>query len=303
MLRTMDTQALAAAFPLASADLPAPLPGRAATGGGVLYGVNPDSQGIVWWDRWACENHNSVVLARSGAGKSYMVKLDVLRNLYQGVHVAVIDPEDEYLRLGDSVGGTIVRLGAPGVRLNPLDLPVGDRRPDVLTAGPCSCTPSPRSWRGSSRHRPNAPPWTGPSSPSTGRPASPRTRPPTTGPHRCCVTWPPSWPTTVTMPAGSWRPGCTRGSPDRSPTCSTAPPPPGPTATWSSGRCGTCPTNCVASARCWPWTRSGVASTPRDANTPGGWSWWTRHGCSCATARAPGSCSAWPRRPANATPA
>ncbi|MFI7307178.1 VirB4 family type IV secretion system protein [Micromonospora aurantiaca] len=133
MRRTMDTQALAAAFPLASADLPAPLPGDPATTGGVLYGVNPDSQGIVWWDRWAQENHNSVILARSGAGKSYFVKLDVLRNLYQGVQVAVVDPEDEYLRLADAVGGTIVRLGAPGVKINPLDLPAGDGRPDVLT--------------------------------------------------------------------------------------------------------------------------------------------------------------------------
>lgn len=133
MRRTMDTQALAAAFPLASADLPAPLPGDPATTGGVLYGVNPDSQGIVWWDRWAQENHNSVVLARSGAGKSYFVKLDVLRNLYQGVQVSVVDPEDEYLRLADAVGGTIVRLGAPGVKINPLDLPAGDTRPDVLT--------------------------------------------------------------------------------------------------------------------------------------------------------------------------
>ncbi|MEU8048446.1 VirB4 family type IV secretion system protein [Micromonospora haikouensis] len=133
MPRTMDTQALAAAFPLASPDLPAPLPGDPPTTGGVLYGVNPASAGIVWWDRWAQENHNSIVLARSGAGKSYFVKLEILRSLYQGVRVAVVDPEDEYLRLADAVGGTIVRLGLPGVKINPLDLPVGDRRPDTLT--------------------------------------------------------------------------------------------------------------------------------------------------------------------------
>jgi type IV secretory pathway VirB4 component len=95
--------------------------------------VNTSSAGIVWWDRWACDNHNAVVLARSGAGKSYLVKLDVLRSLYQGVHAAVIDPEDEYTRLAAAVGGTTVRLGEPGVRLNPLDLPAGDRRPDTLT--------------------------------------------------------------------------------------------------------------------------------------------------------------------------
>ncbi|MET7398023.1 DUF87 domain-containing protein [Dactylosporangium sp. NPDC005572] len=133
MLRTMDTQALAAAFPLASADLPAPLPGDPATTGGVLYGINPDSSGIVWWDRWTQENHNCVVLARSGAGKSYFVKLDVLRNLYQGVQVSIVDPEDEYLRLADAVGGTVVRLGQTGVKINPLDPPAGDTRPDALT--------------------------------------------------------------------------------------------------------------------------------------------------------------------------
>jgi type IV secretory pathway VirB4 component len=82
---------------------------------------------------WSQDNHNSVVLARSGAGKSYLVKLEVLRNLYDGVHVAVVDPEDEYVRLARAVGGTVVQLGAPGVRLNPLDLPAGDRRPGALT--------------------------------------------------------------------------------------------------------------------------------------------------------------------------
>src|SRR2546429_9949179 len=126
MLRTMDTAALAAAFPLASPDLPAPLPGDQTPSGGVLYGTNPASNGIVWWDRWAQENYNSVVLARSGAGKSYFVKLDVLRNLYQGVQVAVVDPEDEYLRLAGAVGGPIGRVRAPGARINPPGRPVAD---------------------------------------------------------------------------------------------------------------------------------------------------------------------------------
>ncbi len=133
MRRVFDTDSLAATFPLASADLPAPLPGDAMPTGGVLYGLNTDSAGIVWWDRWAQHNHNSVVLARSGAGKSYFVKLDVLRSLYEGVQVSVIDPEDEYMRLAAAVGGVTLQLGAPGVRLNPFDLPPGDRRPDALT--------------------------------------------------------------------------------------------------------------------------------------------------------------------------
>jgi hypothetical protein len=131
--RTLDTAALAAAFPLASPDLPAPLPGDPPATGGVLYGVNLASAGVITWDRWSQDNHNSVVLSRSGAGKSYLVKLEVLRNLYDGVHVAVVDPEDEYVRLAHAVGGTVVQLGASGVRVNPLDLPAGDRRPGALT--------------------------------------------------------------------------------------------------------------------------------------------------------------------------
>ena len=133
MRRVFDTDALAAAFPLASADLPAPLPGDTVAPGGVLYGLNTASNGVVWWNRWAQENHNSVVLARSGAGKSYLVKCEVLRSLYDRVTVCIIDPEDEYLRLAEAVGGTAIQLGAPGIRINPLDIPAGDRRPDALT--------------------------------------------------------------------------------------------------------------------------------------------------------------------------
>lgn len=123
MRRVFDTGSLAAAFPIGSGDLPAPPPGTVTTGDGVLYGVNTSTSGVVMWNRWEQDNHNQVVLARSGAGKSYLVKLEILRNLYRGVEVAVIDPEDEYAALADHVGGAVIRLGAPGVRLNPFDLP------------------------------------------------------------------------------------------------------------------------------------------------------------------------------------
>jgi type IV secretory pathway VirB4 component len=115
--RSMDTSALAASFPFASPDLAAQTSERA-----VLYGLNASSSGVVVWDRWAADTYNTVVLARSGSGKSYFCKLDLLRSLYSGVSAAVIDPEDEYTRLTQAVGGTVIRLGAPGVHLNPLDL-------------------------------------------------------------------------------------------------------------------------------------------------------------------------------------
>jgi type IV secretory pathway VirB4 component len=123
MKRVFDTDALAASFPFTSPDLPTT---TGDTGMGVLYGLNLHSPGVVVWDRWAQPNYNSVILARSGEGKSYLAKLDLLRNLYLGVEAFVIDPEDEYVRLAEAVGGTIIRPGTPGVRMNPLDLSAGD---------------------------------------------------------------------------------------------------------------------------------------------------------------------------------
>jgi type IV secretory pathway VirB4 component len=114
--RTLETEALAACLPIASPDLP--------TGsGGVLVGVNTASGLPVFWDRWAQQNHNSLVLGSSGSGKSFFAKCGLLRELYQGTHAAVIDPDGEYLALAEAVGGVVLELGKPGVRINPLDLP------------------------------------------------------------------------------------------------------------------------------------------------------------------------------------
>lgn len=126
MTRTFDTAALAAGFPFTSPDLPLEDTGRQ-----VLYGPNLSSAGIVMWDRWNEDNYNSVILARSGAGKSYLAKLDLLRNLYLGVEAFVLDPEDEYIALAEAVGGVVIRPGTPGVKLNPLELDLAD--PDALT--------------------------------------------------------------------------------------------------------------------------------------------------------------------------
>ena len=134
MRRTFDTSALSAAFPFTSPDLPPPNPTSVGTPSGVLYGFNIGSQGLVHHDRFALDNHNSVILGRSGAGKSYLVKLELLRSLYRGIEVHVIDPEDEYARLAAAVGGTYVRLGAEQVRLNPMDLPIQTRTDGRRTA-------------------------------------------------------------------------------------------------------------------------------------------------------------------------
>lgn len=135
MRRTFDTSALSAAFPFTSPDLPPPDPTSVGAPSGVLYGFNVGSQGLVHHDRFALDNHNSVILGRSGAGKSYLVKLELLRSLYRGIEIHVIDPEDEYARLAAAVGGTYVHLGAEQVSLNPMDLPI-HTRPDGRRTAP-----------------------------------------------------------------------------------------------------------------------------------------------------------------------
>ena len=93
---------------------------------GVLYGANTAGPGLVAWDRWAQRQPQLRHPRRSGAGKSYLAKLEILRNAYQGTECWIIDPEDEYARLAAGTGGAYLHLGAAGVRLNPFDLP---RRP------------------------------------------------------------------------------------------------------------------------------------------------------------------------------
>src|SRR5438270_771704 len=112
--RTFDSESLAASFPFAAAEPP-------LAQAGCFYGLS-DSGAPVVFDRFACDNYNGVILARSGAGKSYLAKLEALRLLYQGVQVFIVDPEDEYRRLCDGVGGAYLPLAGPdAVSLNPLD--------------------------------------------------------------------------------------------------------------------------------------------------------------------------------------
>ena len=123
--RTLDTDSLAAAFPFACTDLPAD-PISLTAPAGVVLGRNLAGPGLVIHDRFAPArpNYNSVCLAQSGAGKSYLTKLEVRRSLYLGIRASVIDPEDEWAPTSAELGGTHIRLGEPGVHVNPLDLPL-----------------------------------------------------------------------------------------------------------------------------------------------------------------------------------
>ncbi|MDT0304321.1 VirB4 family type IV secretion system protein [Streptomonospora wellingtoniae] len=119
--RSMDTDAVAALLPITSPDLDTAELGQTT----VVWGTNTHSAGLVLWDRFTpgIDNHNMVILARSGAGKSYLAKLELLRSLIAGIEAAVIDPEDEYAALAEAVGGTRVAVGTPAGRINPFDLP------------------------------------------------------------------------------------------------------------------------------------------------------------------------------------
>ena len=114
--RNMNTGAISTSFPFTSADLTQKT--------GILYGVNMHNNGLVIFDRWKLENANLTVFAKSGAGKSFTVKLEALRTMMLGAEVIIIDPENEYEKLSNAVGGTYIRLSLNSdTRINPFDLP------------------------------------------------------------------------------------------------------------------------------------------------------------------------------------
>ena len=114
--RNMNTGAISTSFPFTSADL--------TDNTGILYGINMHNNGLVIFDRFKLENANLVVFAKSGAGKSFTVKLEALRSMMLGSEIIIIDPENEYQKLADAVGGSYIRLSLnSNTRINPFDLP------------------------------------------------------------------------------------------------------------------------------------------------------------------------------------
>jgi type IV secretory pathway VirB4 component len=128
--RNMNTGAISTSFPFTSADL--------TQEKGVLYGINMHNNGLVIFDRFSLENANMVVFAKSGAGKSFTVKLEALRSMMVGSDVIIIDPENEYQKLSEAVGGSYIRLSLNAdTRINPFDLPRvidSDEADDALRA-------------------------------------------------------------------------------------------------------------------------------------------------------------------------
>ncbi len=113
--RNLDSSSAALSFPFMSSEL--------VQESGILYGVNKSNNSLVILDRFSLHNANSIVFAQSGSGKSYATKVEILRQLMGGTKVIVIDPEREYNRLTESVGGTYIKLSAQSKeKINPFDL-------------------------------------------------------------------------------------------------------------------------------------------------------------------------------------
>lgn len=123
ILRNLDTGSLSTTFPFTTAEL--------TSDEGILYGINRHNDSLILFDRFNLENANSIVFATSGAGKSYFVKLELLRYLMLGTDCIIIDPENEYQKLAEAVGGSYleISLNSPK-RINPFDLPISNHPED-----------------------------------------------------------------------------------------------------------------------------------------------------------------------------
>ncbi len=114
----MNSSPIASSFPFVSSEL--------TSDDGILYGINRHNNSLILFDRFSLQNANAVVFATSGAGKSYAIKLEVLRSLMLGADVIIIDPENEYQHLAEAVNGAYINVSLNSEsKLNPFDLPRG----------------------------------------------------------------------------------------------------------------------------------------------------------------------------------
>ncbi len=112
--RNLDSSSAALTFPFMSSELVQP--------SGILFGINKSNDSLVIIDRFSLNNANSIVFAQSGSGKSYLTKVEILRQLTNGTNIIVIDPEREYQNLTESVNGTYIKLSLRSKQhINPLD--------------------------------------------------------------------------------------------------------------------------------------------------------------------------------------
>ena len=113
---SMNSEPLSTLFPFISSDL--------TSNSGILYGINRHNISLILFDRFSLENANMTIFAKAGAGKSYFAKLDILRSMMLGTDVIIIDPENEYKHLAQTVDGSFIKIALTSPHhINPFDLP------------------------------------------------------------------------------------------------------------------------------------------------------------------------------------
>ncbi len=123
--RNMDTTSLAMTFPFSTASL--------TRNEGIMYGINQHDGSLIIFDRFTLENANSVILGKSGGGKSFFVKLETLRLLMMDVDVIILDPENEYRKLTEAMNGEFFEFSLKSqYKINPFQLAVDNPDPDEL---------------------------------------------------------------------------------------------------------------------------------------------------------------------------
>lgn len=124
--RNMDSTSLATMFPFSTASLTA--------NEGILYGINQHDGSLIIFDRFTLENANSIILGKSGGGKSFFVKLEAMRQLLMGTQVIIIDPENEYENMCTQFGGEFVSFSLSSqYKINPFDLNSDSPEADELS--------------------------------------------------------------------------------------------------------------------------------------------------------------------------
>ena len=124
----MNSGPVSSFFPFVSEDL--------NSNQGIMYGINRHNNNLIIFDRFSLENANQVVFAKSGSGKSYATKLEIIRYLMLGVDILIIDPENEYKKMTEAFGGSFFNISLSShEHINPFDVPVvpeGETPSDVL---------------------------------------------------------------------------------------------------------------------------------------------------------------------------
>ncbi len=119
----LNSSPVSSLFPFVSVDL--------TSDEGILYGINRHNNTLIIFDRFSLENANSVIFAKAGAGKSYAVKVEILRSLMMGTDILIIDPENEYQKLAESVGGSFFKISLTSEnQINPFDIPITPKGED-----------------------------------------------------------------------------------------------------------------------------------------------------------------------------